>query len=83
MLVKIKDVCRVVSGATPATNMPSFYGGNIYWITPKDLAGNGDQKYIDDCGKKITEIGYKSCSTVMIPKNNILISTRAPIGYIT
>lgn len=82
MLVKIKDICQVVSGATPATKIPSYYDGNVYWITPKDLADNGDRKYIDDCSRKITESGYNSCSTAMIPKNNILISTRAPIGYI-
>lgn len=82
MLVKIKDVCQVVSGATPSTSNPSFYDGDIYWITPKDLADNGNRKYIDNCGRKITPEGYNSCSTVMIPSNNILISTRAPIGYI-
>lgn len=82
MLVKIKDVCQVVSGATPSTSNLSFYDGNIYWITPKDLADNGNRKFIDNCGRKITTEGYNSCSTVMIPSNNILISTRAPIGYI-
>lgn len=82
MLVKIKDVCQVVSGATPSTSNPSFYDGNICWITPKDLADNGNRKFIDNCGRKITTEGYNSCSTVMIPSNNILISTRAPIGYI-
>ena len=81
MLVKLKDICRVVSGATPSTNISSYYDGDVYWITPKDLADNGNRKYIDDSSRKITESGYNSCSTVMIPKNNILISTRAPIGY--
>lgn len=81
MLVKIKDVCQVVSGATPSTSNSSYYDGNIFWITPKDLADNNNRKYIHDCGRKITTDGYNSCSTVMIPKNNILISTRAPIGY--
>lgn len=82
MLVKLKDIAEVVSGATPSTSNPSFYDGDIYWITPKDLADNENRKYIDNCGRKITAEGYNSCSTVMIPSNNILISTRAPIGYI-
>lgn len=82
MLVKLKDICQVVSGATPSTSNKSYYDGNIFWVTPKDLAGNGNNKYINDCERKITSDGYNSCSTVMIPKKNILISTRAPIGYI-
>ena len=82
MLVKLKEICKVVSGATPTTNISSYYDGDIFWITPKDLADNNSRKYINTCSRKITKSGYESCSTVMIPKNNILISTRAPIGYI-
>lgn len=82
MLVKLKDICKVVSGATPTTNISSYYDGDIFWITPKDLADNNNRKFIYQCSRKITKSGYNSCSTVMIPKNNILISTRAPIGYI-
>ena len=82
MFVKLKDICQVVSGATPSTTNTDFYDGEIYWITPKDLANNSNSKKITNCARKISKEGFESCSTVMIPKHNILISTRAPIGYI-
>ena len=35
---RIGDMCRVVSGATPKTNCPEFWGGGIPWATPKDIS---------------------------------------------
>ena len=81
MLVKLKDISKVVGGATPSTQVSEYYNGNIVWITPKDLADNKDNKYID-CGERnITKLGFEKSNTHLIPPNNILISTRAPIGY--
>ena len=81
MLVKLKDISKVVGGATPSTQVSEYYNGNIVWITPKDLADNKSNKYID-CGERnITKLGFEKSNTHLIPPNNILISTRAPIGY--
>lgn len=82
MIYKISEIATVVAGATPSTEIKENYYGDIYWITPKDLSNNKGKKYIRDCERKITKQGFQSCSTTMIPANNILISTRAPIGYI-
>ena len=81
MKVKIKDIARVLNGSTPSTKCPKYYDGDILWITPKDLS---DQKgkYIYAGERTITQEGYDSCSTEMIPKDNILMSSRAPIGLL-
>lgn len=79
---KISDIGTVVGGATPSTKKPENYeNGTIAWITPKDLSTfNG--RYIQ-CGERnITEIGLKSCSAQLMPKNTVLFSSRAPIGYV-
>lgn len=79
--VKLSDIGEVVGGSTPSTKNSDNYDGNIAWITPKDLAGY-NKVYISRGERNITEAGFKSCSTKMLPKNSILFSSRAPIGYV-
>ena len=78
----LSSLGTIVGGATPSTKKPENYeGGEIPWITPKDLSGFSG-RYIS-CGKRnITEIGLKSCSAQMMPKHSVLFSSRAPIGYV-
>ena len=79
---KISDLGTVVGGATPSTKKAENYeGGNIAWITPKDLS-TFSGRYIQRGERNITEIGLKSCSTQLLPKNTVLFSSRAPIGYV-
>ena len=79
---KISDIGTVVGGATPSTKKAENYeGGNISWITPKDLS-TFSGRYIKHGERNITETGLKSCSTQLMPKNTVLFSSRAPIGYV-
>ena len=79
---KISDIGTVVGGATPSTKKNENYeGGEISWITPKDLS-TFNVRYIERGERNITEIGLKSCSTQLMPINTVLFSSRAPIGYI-
>lgn len=79
---KISDIGTVVGGATPSTKKTENYeGGNIAWITPKDLS-TFSGRYIQRGERNITEIGLKSCSTQLLPQNTVLFSSRAPIGYV-
>lgn len=78
---KLSEIGEVVGGATPSTKDSSNYDGNISWITPKDLA-SFTGRYIKKGERSITKKGFESCSTKMLPKNSILFSSRAPIGYV-
>ena len=77
----VGEVCDVVSGATPRTGKPEFWGGNVPWVTPKDLSELG-QKHLSDTPRKITRAGLESCSAKMIPAQSVLFSSRAPIGLV-
>jgi restriction endonuclease S subunit len=84
-LVKLgdKNLFHIETGSTPKTNIKEYWeNGNIKWITPKDLGKITTSKFILDTERKITQKGLKSCSTTIIPKGSIIISTRAPIGHI-
>lgn len=79
---KISDIGTVVGGATPSTKKPENYeNGTIAWITPKDLS-TFSGRYIQHGERNITATGLKSCSTQLLPKNTVLFSSRAPIGYV-
>lgn len=78
---KISEIGKIVSGATPKTSIPENYGGNIAWITPADLSGY-QEKYISRGARNITQAGYDSCSAQLMPAGTVLLSSRAPIGYV-
>jgi len=77
----IGDLGKVIGGATPSTKDPSFWDGDVPWITPKDLASYSS-RYICGGNRSITVKGASSCSTTLLTKGSVLFSSRAPIGYI-
>ena len=79
--VKLSELGEIVGGATPSTSHEAYYNGYIPWLTPKDLAGY-TSRYIKSGERNITKEGLDSCSAKMMPKNTVLFSSRAPIGYI-
>ncbi|MFM6455810.1 MAG: restriction endonuclease subunit S [Planktothrix sp.] len=78
---RLEEIGVIFSGSTPSTSKPSFWDGNIVWVTPNDLS-QLNTPYLYNSGKKITEQGLKNCSAQILPPNSIIISSRAPIGYI-
>ena len=82
-LATLGEVGEIISGATPKTEIPDYWSDNnnkgIAWISPADLSKQGTL-YIARGNKSITNVGYNSCSTKMLPAGSILFSSRAPIG---
>jgi type I restriction enzyme S subunit len=78
---KLSDLGEIIGGATPSTKDESNYGGDIAWITPKDLS-TLKGRFISHGERNITQKGLNSCSTQMMPANAVLFSSRAPIGYV-
>jgi type I restriction enzyme S subunit len=70
-----------VSGATPSRDEPSFWNGNIPWITPKELS-KLDDPVIKVTQEMISEPGYKRSSCEILPVGSVLLSSRAPIGHL-
>lgn len=78
----LSEICDIVNGATPSTANKNNYGGDIIWITPKDLSDQKN-KFIFKGERNITQTGYDSCSTTLVPRGSILMSSRAPIGLLS
>lgn len=76
--VKLGSVCTIVSGSTPKSSCPEYWGGSIKWVTPAEISD--EAHYIEDTERRITEEGMRSCHLRMMPLGTVLLSSRAPIG---
>lgn len=81
-MVKLRDCCEVVGGATPKREVSEYWGSpDVPWVTPKDVSDLACP-ILEDAPEYISDAGFKSCSTSMLPKGSVLVTSRAPIGNI-
>jgi len=78
---RLDEIGSIFSGSTPSTSIHSFWDGEIVWVTPNDLS-KLRTPYLCDSGKRITEKGLNSCSAQLLPAASLVMSSRAPIGYV-
>ena len=73
---------KAVGGATPSTKESSYWhGGQHYWATPKDLSKLRSPVLLDT-SRRITDAGLQKISSGTLPVGTVLLSSRAPIGYL-
>ncbi len=77
----IEDVVTIKGGSTPSTKNPQYWDGKINWCTPKDLSALNSLILLDT-ERKITESGLSAISSDLLPVGTVLLSSRAPIGYL-
>ena len=78
----IGDLSDVAGGTTPSTRDPAFWdGGTHAWATPKDLSGLSVPVLLDT-ERRITDAGLSQIGSGLLPKGTVLLSSRAPIGYL-
>lgn len=76
------DLGVIVGGSTPSTtDQDNFSESGTPWITPKDLANCNGNKFISKGELGVSAQGLKSASLKLYPKGTVLLSSRAPIGY--
>ncbi len=79
-LVPLRQVFAVRRGATPR-NDPAYWDGPHAWLTPEDLsAHDGERVYASR--RRLSDSGLASCSAVLSPPGSLVLSSRAPIGYV-
>ena len=79
---KLDEVLSICGGTTPSTKNPDFWGGKINWTSPKDLS-NSKGLFLLNTEKKITKEGLNKISSGLLPKGTLLLSSRAPVGYLS
>ncbi len=79
--MRLGEVCEIIGGSTPRTGNPAYWYGDIVWITPTDLGALNVMR-ITTSSRKITKEGYESCGAALLPVGAVVLSSRAPIGYL-
>ena len=77
---KIKNGFSIVSGATPKSDKPEYWDGDVAWITPADY--KTDDKYVGAGRRNLSDEGYASCGTTIVPTGSVIFSKRAPVGTV-
>ena len=78
----LDNLGRIVGGSTPSTeNQGNFTTNGTPWITPYDLSGNQGNKFISRGVQDVSDMGVKNASLKISPAGTVLLSSRAPIGY--
>ncbi len=78
----IGEIITIVGGSTPSTANPAFWeDGTIHWATPKDLASL-QSPFLLTTNSQITELGLQQISSGLLPAGTVLLSSRAPVGYL-
>ncbi len=79
---KLGNITKIAGGTTPSTKIPEYWGGTIHWTSPKDLS-NSKEMFLLTTEKKITTEGLKKISSGLLPIGTLLLSSRAPVGYLS
>jgi len=78
----VGEVVECVGGSTPSTTEPKFWeGGTHHWTTPKDFSSL-QAPILLDTDRKITDAGVAKISSGLLPAGTLLLSSRAPVGYL-
>jgi len=73
---------KVVGGSTPSTKSPEFWdNGEFHWVTPKDFSSL-QSKVLIGSSRKVTQSGLDQITSGLLPENTVLLSSRAPVGYL-
>lgn len=76
---RLGDVCTVIGGSTPKTDISEYWNGSLNWFTPAEIS---DNKYYSSSERKITEEAVKATGLTLMPPGTVLLTSRAPIGKV-
>lgn len=75
-------ITHVDCGGTPRTSEPDNWDGDIPWLTPKEVIAVSEAIYIVETERTISQRGLKSCAAQLLPPGTVMLTKRAPIGYV-
>lgn len=83
-LVSLSDenYFQICSGGTPSSTVPEYWNGDINWITLADLPADDFVTEIKTTQRTISEQGLNNSNAKLLPKNTVVVSTRATIGRV-
>ncbi|MDD4957351.1 MAG: restriction endonuclease subunit S [Candidatus Omnitrophica bacterium] len=81
--VPLINIFEVKSGSTPSTKNKKYWkDGKVNWLTPADLGQLEGDVYVGESKRKVSDKAVKDANLNIMPANSIVMSTRAPVGYV-
>ena len=74
----LSQVVNLIGGGTPKRSEPSFWNGDIPWLSVKDF--NNDSRYVINAEEYITRLGLEKSSTKILDPGMLIISARGTVG---
>jgi type I restriction enzyme, S subunit len=79
----LESLGKIVGGSTPSTEISGYFcQRGTPWITPKDMSNSTGNRFIDRGSIDVTSEGINAASLKILPAGTVLMSSRAPIGYL-
>ena len=79
--VEIGEIADIVGGGTPSTKDPANFDGDIPWLRPRDLSAPHG-RVVTGGKRNLSRAGLSNSSAKLVPPGAVLLSTRAPVGYV-
>ena len=76
---RIGEIAEVVGGSTPSRTNEDYWGGEMPWVVPSELA-DLPSRYLTASRETITHKGMKAAGLKVVPAGSILMTSRATIG---
>jgi type I restriction enzyme, S subunit len=77
----VGDYVTTKGGGTPSSSESLYWNGGINWTSPRDLSGSSSV-FMFDTERTISSEGLTKISSGLLPVGTVLLSSRAPIGYL-
>ncbi len=76
----LERCAKIVGGGTPSTKVPEYWGGDVVWLAPTEVVKQ-DGMRIATSERTITATGLSASSAKLLPRNTVLVTTRASVGF--
>lgn len=80
----VGDIFDIRNGTTPSTKDTRYWSENqINWVTPSDLNKLNGKQINSQSTRMISKIAFNECNLTLMPIDSLIMSTRAPVGYVS
>lgn len=77
--VELSEICETSGGGTPSTDVDEYWGGEINWLTPKEVTSL-NVPVVSKTERTLTEDGINNTSAKIMPTGSVLLTSRATVG---
>jgi len=75
----ITAIGDLLSGGTPSTKVPDYWGGGIKWVSAKDVS-SAHGTFLLNAERTITQAGVDNSSTRILPELTTIVTARGTVG---